>query len=231
MKKAAQLLFQFLTMMNNMFPALVRFSVVFALAAFFAATVPVSPAWADAKSSNAPAIGFVKDLGKKALSSLTAKNLPEAERQSRVRTLLRENFDIQTIGRFALGTYWKTATEGQRAEYLKLFEDMIVRTYAKRFAEYSGQSFEVGESVSAGEKDTIVESKIIQKDGPAVNVEWRVRKKDGEMKVIDVIVESISMSVTQRSDFSAVIQKGGGNISALIESLKENKAAAKQAKN
>lgn len=185
---------------------------------------------ADAKVGS-PASAFVEGLGNEALSSLTIKDIPTAERERRVRALLRKNFDLQTISRFAMGTYWKTATEAEKKEYQALFEDMIVKTYARRFEEYSGQQFKVAGALKVDEKDSIVSSQILQQDGPPVNVEWRVRAKNGQIKVVDVIVESISMSVTQRSDFGAVIQRGGGKVEALLASLRDRKADEKTAEN
>lgn len=175
---------------------------------------------ANERNVNHPAAKFIEKMGTTAVTSLTARDITTKERERRVRSLLTANFDVQTIGRFALGTYWKTATPAEQAEYLALFEDMIVKTYSQRFAEYSGQSFKVAGAIDASEKDAVVSSQIVQEKGPPVNVEWRVRKKNGSMKVIDVIVEGISMSVTQRSDFAAVIQKGGGKVSALIHTLR-----------
>ncbi|MEC7028100.1 MAG: ABC transporter substrate-binding protein, partial [Pseudomonadota bacterium] len=72
-----------------------------------------------------------------------------------------------------------------------------------------------------GEKDTIVTSFIIPDQGSEIQIDWRVRYKDGKYKVIDIIVEGVSMSVTQRSDFSSVIQRGGGNVQVLIDHLRE----------
>lgn len=175
---------------------------------------------ANEKNLNHPAAKFIDKMGNTAINSLTAKDIPSKEREKRVRSLLTSNFDVQTIGRFAMGTYWKTATEAEKADYLNLFEDMIVKTYAQRFAEYSGQDFKVAGAIDASEKDALVSSQIFQESGPPVNVEWRVRKKNGSMKVIDVIVEGISMSVTQRSDFASVIQKGDGRVSALLNTLR-----------
>jgi phospholipid transport system substrate-binding protein len=174
----------------------------------------------------ADATAFVESLGQKALSSLTTPDLDQAEREKRVRALLRTYFDVDTIGRFVLGPNWRTATEAQRAEYIKLFERMIVTTYAQRFSEYSGQDFKVGKSVKASDRDTVVSSQSIQQGGPPIAVDWRVRNKNGQLKIIDVLVEGISMSVTQRSDFTAVIQSGGG-IEALLESLRKRAGAAK----
>jgi phospholipid transport system substrate-binding protein len=200
--------------------------VAFAVFAF-AAFTQTPPANAAAAGSDA-AVQFVQKLGDKALSSLTDKELAPADREKKVRELLRGYFDVQAIGKFALGTHYRTATEAQRSEYMTLFEDMIVKTYAQRFSEYSGQTFQVGKAVKReeGSKNTIVASKILQTDGPPVNVEWVVRNKDGQMKIIDVIVESISMSVTQRSDFAAVIQRGGGKVESLLQSMRERAGQA-----
>jgi phospholipid transport system substrate-binding protein len=175
--------------------------------------------------AGAEAATFVQKMGDKALSSLTAKDLATAERESRVRSLLRTNFDVSTIGRFALGTYWKDATADQRTKYMGLFENMIVKTYSQRFAEYSGQQFKVGKVLESSARDSVVDSQIIQDGGPPVSVQWRVRNKEGQMKVVDVIVEGISMGVTQRSDFAAVIQSGGGKVDALLASLEKRQNA------
>jgi phospholipid transport system substrate-binding protein len=186
------------------------------------AVVFAGSAFADSlRTADNPASQFVSNLGDTALMSLTAKNVPRAVRENRVREILRNNFDIQTIGRFALGTHWKETSDAQRQEYLALFEDMIVQTYTSRFETYSGQTLKVDGATAAGATDFIVASKVLQQDGPPINLEWRVRNKDGALRIIDVVVEGVSMSVTQRSDFSAVIQQGGGKIDALLSSLRE----------
>ena len=106
---------------------------------------------------------------------------------------------------------------------MSLFEDMIVKTYTTRFEDYSGQTLKVTGSEPSGATDYIVASQVIQKDGPPVNLQWRIRKKDSGLRVVDVIVEGVSMSVTQRSDFASVIQGGGGSVNALISHLRDRK--------
>ena len=128
---------------------------------------------------------------------------------------------MKTIGKFALGRYWRTATKAQKDEYLELFEDMIIETYARRFEEYQGQQIQVGTARSVGSNgDSLVQSSIISSGSPDVSVDWRVRKNGNTYQVIDVLVEGVSMSVTQRSEFSSIIQRGGGNIDALLEKLR-----------
>lgn len=202
------------------------FRIVMGIAAlaFFVAAIPASQA--QPLDPEVTSVAFVQKMGDKALTSLTGKDISDEIRAQRVRALLRDNFDIKTIGRFVLGPSWRTATDAQKKEYMGLFEDMIVETYSQRFKEYSGQSFKVSSAARLSERDTLVKSSIVQENGPPVSVDWRVRSKNGDMKVVDVIVEDISMSVTQRSDFSSVINSGGG-MDGLIKSLRKRVGAVK----
>lgn len=165
---------------------------------------------------------FVDSMARRALDFLGNAQQTPTQKTESFRRLLEDNYDMETIGRFTLGRYWKAATPQQRAEYQKLFKKRIVEMYSRRFSEYKGQKFEVRNSRPDGETDIIVNSSIIPADGtPEIAVEWRVRYKDSRYRVVDVIVEGVSMSVTQRSDFSSVIQQGGGDIQALLNHLKQ----------
>ena len=166
---------------------------------------------------------FVQNLGEEALSALATEDMTEDKIASEIRGWLANYFDTETIARFALGRYWRQASSEEQKEYKKLFKDLIVKTYSKRLEEYSGEKFQVNGHTKASDRDTIVHSKILPANdkGPSTQVDWRVRNSKGKLKIIDVIVEGVSMSVTQRSDFSSVIQKGGGTIEALLVSLRE----------
>lgn len=164
---------------------------------------------------------FVDGMAQRAINFLGDEKLDQDQKQSKFRTLLQDSFDMETIGRFALGRYWRVATPGQRKEYQRLFRDMVVKVYSDRFKEYKGQKVDVRSVRVDGEKDALVTSFIVSEDGPEVQVDWRVRYKDGKYRIIDVIVEGVSMSVTQRSDFASVIQRGGGDVEVLLAHLKQ----------
>ena len=165
--------------------------------------------------------GFIQKLGDKAVSTIAATQQDEDERLRQFRSLLNENFDVPGIGRFVLGRYWRIATPDQRNEYLKLFEESIIRTYARRFSDYSGETVSVDKARRDGEDFILVDSLIQRPSGGPVAVTWRLLDQGGTFKIVDVVVEGVSMSVTQRSDFSSVIQSGGGNIEALLKVMRE----------
>lgn len=170
---------------------------------------------------------FIKNMADRGLGFLTDNQMSEEKKEQEFKGLLEESFDMNTIARFALGRYWRQATQDQKREYLNLFKKMIVTVYTARFNEYDGQKFETRNVRPEGDRDAIVSSFLIPDSGPEVQIDWRVRRKDGQYKIIDVIVEGVSMSVTQRSDFSSVIQRGGGNIEVLLGHLRNEADAGK----
>ena len=171
------------------------------------------------------AFDFVKTTTDRGLKFLSNPNATKAEKSADFRKLLDASFDLDTIGRFALGRYVNTATDAQKTEYLKLFKKMVVDVYSNRFEEYKSQKVEVRSFRSTSNADTLVSSFLVPPNGgEEVQVDWRVRYKNGSYKIVDVLVAGVSMGLTQRSDFSSVIQRGGGNVDALIAQLKSGNA-------
>ena len=174
---------------------------------------------ASAAESNSAAT-FVRSFGDEAIATLADDALDDRTREREFRRLLNAGFDIKTIGRFVLGRYWRRATAEERQEFQELFGEFVVKAYAARLGQYVGESLHVGASWTDGTHDTIVNSEIRTPNAPPVRIAWRVRNRAGEHKVIDVIVEGLSMAITQRDEFSAVIQRSGGRVEGLIEQMR-----------
>lgn len=186
---------------------------------------PLSIILADAKQKSQAQTGaesFVGSMAQRAIDFLSNGQQTQAQKTESFRRLLEDNYDMEAIGRFTLGKYWRTGSPEQQKEFQKLFKSYVVGIYSQRFSEYKGQQFHVAGSRPDGETDTIVNSKIVPADGgQEIQVDWRVRYAGGRYRVVDVVVAGVSMSMTQRSDFASVIQQGGGSIQALIDSLKQ----------
>ena len=135
---------------------------------------------------------------------------------------MQDGFDIDLIGKFVLGpTNWKAATPEQKARYMRYFEKLVIQIYSDRFSLYSGEGFRVVDAKPEDDRDTYVTTQIIpvKAGAPPIEVDWRVRNRGGQLRINDVIVEGISMSITQRSEFSSVIQKNGGDIDKFLDAL------------
>mgnify|MGYP001369416443 CR=1 FL=1 len=174
--------------------------------------------------SNATAAGsagsFIKEVGAEAINALTGKNLSDKDRQDRFREILKRTFKIDLIARFTLGRYWRRATKPQQKEYVALFEDFIVQAYAARFKGYSGETFKVGRVRDINDRDKLVQSDLVLTDGRKIPVQWRVRGSS-QFKIIDVLVEGVSMAITQRDEFAAIINQRSGKVEGLLRALRD----------
>ncbi len=160
---------------------------------------------------------FIRQLGDQAIQVMQTPNLSLDAREAKFRALLAQGFDIAFISQFVLGRSWRDATTEQRDSYQQLFSEYILRVYSSRFGGYSGEKLAIVEERSAGQQDVMVSTRIDRPSGPPIMAEWRVRAGGGGHKIIDVMVEGVSMAATQRSEFGAIIKRDG--IDGLIHLL------------
>lgn len=192
-------------------------SLVWGLLAF----APPSGALAAETVDQKAAAAFLQDLGERAIAVLADKDQALAKREEAVEVMLRDNLELETMGRFVLGPEWRKASDAQRKDYVELFSEFVVRTYSRRLGGYGGQKFLVTGTSQAGKSDALVVTAITSDDGsPPVQAGWRVKTADdGKLKIVDVIVEGVSMLQTQRSEFDSVVRRSG--LEGLMVLLKE----------
>ncbi|MBM3564842.1 MAG: ABC transporter substrate-binding protein [Alphaproteobacteria bacterium] len=198
------------------------------LAVLALAVAPPRPALASPELEKG-ATAFIESLSKQAVDSLTDAKVGRAERIGRFRKMFTDSFAVEAIGRWLLGQHWRKATDAEKKEYLALFEDMMVASYVDRFAEYAGTTLRITRAVTENDKHATVSSEV-QRPGSSqpVRVDWRVGAGDAGFKIVDVVIEGTSMSITMRSDFSSVINQKGGQISGLLDVMREKTASLKQ---
>jgi phospholipid transport system substrate-binding protein len=169
---------------------------------------------------------FIRDLGDKAVQQLTGEALSDSERAERFRALLLAHFDVPQIGQYVLGRYWRTATPEEQAEYLKLFEDFLVASYSRRFAEYTGEEFEVASSRTQTDNLELVRSYVVTRNGEKAKLDWILERQGDGLMILDLKIEGLSMSETHRSEFASVIQNSGGKVAGLLDALRKKTGGA-----
>jgi len=183
-----------------------------------------SPAHAGAPGNSAEA--FIQGLAERGVAMLENANYTEAQRETEFRNIVHDGFALEAIGRFVVGRHWRTMDKDQQAQYQKLFSEWLLMSYASRLGGYDGQKIEVAGSfeLQNKHKDVVVRARILHADGqPETAVDWRVRKFDGTYRIIDIIVEGISMATAQKAEFEAVIDKVG--VDGLLENLRSRLAS------
>jgi phospholipid transport system substrate-binding protein len=127
---------------------------------------------------------------------------------------------------FVLGRYWLSASEQEQQEFLKLFENYVVFVHGTRLSDFNGETFKVRGSRPEG-NGVIVSADLISPGGEGpIKVDWRLVTDNGAFKINDIIIEGISMMVTQRSEFASVIQRHGGQVGGLLALMRTKTASA-----
>ncbi len=152
---------------------------------------------------------FISQLGNQAINTLRATNLTLDQREARFRGLLSQSFDLRFIGRFVLGRYWRDATPDQQNDYIALYGEFLLQTYSARLGGYSGETLTVTGARQANDKDIVVSTVLARPSGPPIAADWRVRTSGGRYRIIDIMIEGISMAITQRSEFASVVRRDG----------------------
>ncbi|UPY37477.1 ABC transporter substrate-binding protein [Sediminicoccus sp. KRV36] len=166
------------------------------------------------------AITFIQTTGNAIVAAVNSTTLTAPQRQERVATLLRQALDIEGIGRFILGRWWRVASPAEQQEYLRLFEETVVRSLASRFGNYQGVRFALGRSQQRTEDDVLVTTVVERPGTEAFNLDWRVADVNGQPRVVDLVAEGTSLRLTQRSEYSAVVQRGGNQVAALLTAMR-----------
>ena len=191
--------------------------------ALLAALFIVSSGVVQAGEMEDSATAFVQDLEKEAIASLADTSKPRAERVNAFRSLFREKFAVGVIGRWTLGRSWRKATPEEQKEFLMLFEDLMVATYVDRLSSYAGEGLKYTKTVPVDENMSTVHTEIVrpdQADARPISVLWRVGRQGELYKVLDVVVQGASMSLTLQKEFTAIV-RNKGSVAGLIEELRK----------
>ena len=165
---------------------------------------------------------YVIEITKNAINTLTDESIDQKKKETKFGELFDKNFDIPSISRFVLGKYWKQASLDQKKNFIKAFRNYVVKTYSSRFNEYSGEQLKlINFENESNPKIFIVHTALEREDAPPIIVDWRIGKKKNNFVILDIIIEGISLAITQRSEFVSVIDQNEGSIDQLILLLKE----------
>lgn len=189
-----------------------------ALTLSFTAAGLIRPAQAQVDIGRAAS--FIQTTGQELVAAINDQTRDLAARRQQVAAVLRRAVDVEGVGRFILGRWWRTASPQEQQEYLTLFEETLIRNLSARFGEYQGVRFALGRTQQQTGDDVLVNTIIEQPRSAPFSLDWRVGEIGGQPRVVDVIAEGTSLRLTQRSEYSSVIQRNNGSVQALLDAMR-----------
>jgi phospholipid transport system substrate-binding protein len=148
------------------------------------------------------------------------KQLGLKGRYDKLAPVLFKTYDMPLMARIAVGPSWDSIPPPQQSRVVEAFLRMMVATYASRFDEFSGERFDILQTVEQPPTGKIVKTRVTQSNGKTVSLNYLVRLAGAEWKVIDVFLDgTISELANRRAEFTAILKSGGPD--ALIASLRQ----------
>lgn len=176
---------------------------------------------AQAEVDSAAAEKFVKNVTTQGIEEIINANVSQAEKDARFAKLFNQALDLDFIGQFVLGRNWRTATPEQRKEFIQTYRQLNISTWSKRFDEFKGKEFVFKGTTPSNSKGQIFVNSVVPMDqGEPAKVVWRVKEKAGQYRIVDIIIENVSLAITARNEYTAFIKNNPGGIDALIANLK-----------
>ena len=181
--------------------------------------------------------GFAQDVGPEELvKKVTAevldaikndKQLAAGDRQRAIKLAEEKvlpHVDFEESTRLAVGRAWAQATPEQKKKLTQEFRNMLVRTYANAIQPYEGQQMKVMPvRMKPGDTEVTVQNQFMRGGAQPVKIDYSMRKTDKGWKIYDIVVEGVSLVLTYRSEFDAVVKQQG--IDGLIKRLAQKNAA------
>ena len=169
---------------------------------------------------------FVKEVTNNGIEEIINANVSQKVKDERFEKLFNSALDLDFIGQFVLGRYWRTATPEQRKAFIKVYRELNIKTWSARFDEFKGKSFVfTGSTPSTSKNQVFINSTVAMDAGEPAKVVWRVKQNGDSFKIVDIIIENVSLAITARNEYTAFIKNNGGNVDALIKDL-QNKVNA-----
>ncbi len=121
------------------------------------------------------------------------------------------HFDFEKMSSWVVGKHWRSATDEQKARFVREFRTLLVRTYAIALYEYTDQQAVYLPSRSdPAAMETTVKTEVRQSGGvPPIQINYDLYLKDGAWKVYDVTIEGASLATNYRSNYASEIRQHG----------------------
>ena len=165
---------------------------------------------------------LVKKITADVMQSLKSdKQLASGDRQKAIKLAeekILPHVDFEEATRLAVGRAWSQASPEQKKRLVSEFRNMLVRTYSNALQPYEGQEIKVlPVRMKPGDTEVTVRNQFVRSGGKPVPLDYSMRKTDKGWKIYDIVVEGVSLVLTYRSEFDAVVKQEG--VDGLIKRL------------
>jgi len=193
-----------------------------ALAVIAGATMGLAPSLSHALSED-EAIAHVQTTINEIMALVDSPG-DNASKAPRLLAIMERRAAMPQIARFSAGIAWRGMNEDQQTRFVAAFGTFLSGVYVGMFQEYAGngqpgEAFKMGRVIDAGRKGMLVKTSIIRTGNAPVEVEWLVTDRPGRVVIADIVIEGVSMLISEREEIGGMLETHGGSVDKLIADL------------
>lgn len=148
--------------------------------------------------------------------------LTSEDKRHRIEDIVYTRVDFETLSRLVLARNWSTLSAAQQAEFVREFKRHLSLTYGKSVDSYKNERVAVLSEREEARGDWTVKTKIVRGGPDDIALDYRLRQTDGTWRIIDFIIEGVSLVSNYRSQFQEVLARDGAE--RLLELLRDKNA-------
>ncbi len=134
--------------------------------------------------------------------------------------LLARYADMPAVAASVLGPPWRSASQGQRQGFVAAFQSYLARKYGAQFDEYRNARIEVTGAKDAGKAGVLVLTRVVRPGQQAIAVDWQISERSGQARVVNLVIEGVSMLATERAEVGAMLEASRGSVDGVIGQLR-----------
>ncbi len=163
------------------------------------------------KSDVTKVLDVLKDPTRKAELARDIKN-------DKISPIYEAMFDDVELSKRALARNWNKLNVSQRQEFVKLFRQLLEKTYVDRIMSYTNEKVVFDRETMLSDSIAEVQTRVIT-SSKEIPVYYRMIFKKDVWKVYDVVIENISLVQNYRTQFNEILIKN--TPSELLDILRE----------
>jgi len=149
---------------------------------------------------------FIVKLSNEAKTIVNNKALDEQSRLKKIEELCTAYIDLDKLANYTLGDFKDKITATQKENFNKLFKQYFVKSISLKLNDFADQELKIKDSKKVSDFNIVVNSSIFsKKDGQELMVDWRIYFNGSSLKVLDLVVEGLSLARTQKEEFASIL--------------------------
>ena len=142
------------------------------------------------------------------------------EYEYKIKEIFEPMIDFRRVAASVMGKkYYLLANKNQRSEFVLIFKDSLLDTYAETLAQWGDSTITTKFPKSKLDLDikNVEVKQVLDTGNSKYPISYKLRKNDEEWKIVNIIINGVNLGLTFRNQFQALAISHNENIDLTIE--------------